>query len=313
MKYTFLDFAEEVFKAEKVPLSVNDIWRIGCEKGCDKKFSNLGKTPWSTLGARLYVDIRDNENSRFQQVSNRPALFSLRELTFDSKAVLEAVEKSEIEEASKKSDFSEADLHPLLAKFVSGNRHFRCITKTINHSKSRKGQIKEEWRYPDMVGATLSFDDFRETGAFLSKLGNTMSKVFSFELKKHINGSNVRNFYFQAVSNCSWANEGYLVAIIVTDEAIDEIAKLNKTFGIGLIRLNADNIEESEILFFSRGVENLDLYAVEALGLNPDAKEFFDEIADSIQLRKVSIRSRDKILSDDEMRKFIQDKKMSVK
>jgi len=311
MKYTFLDFAADVLEAEKTPLSANDIWRLGNEKGYAKNLPKHGKTPWQTLGARIYVDIRDNANSRFMQVSSRPALFSLSGRTFESKDILAAVEKNEIEAGGKKSDFDEADLHPLLAKFVDGNRHFRCIAKTISHTKSKRGQIKEEWRFPDMVGVSLSFDDFRETGSFLSKLGHTFCKVFSFELKKSIDRANVRNCYFQAVSNCSWANEGYLVALSISDEAVDEIAKLNKTFGIGLIRLNPENIEESEIVFYSREAESLDLYMVEALGtLNSDAKKFFDEIDDSIQLRKIKISSKDEILDDEAIAKFVEDKKI---
>jgi hypothetical protein len=46
-------------------------------------------------------------------------------------------------------------------------------------------------------------------------------------LKKDLNFSNLRESYFQAVSNFSWANEGYLVAVeIDTDKEFMEPIKM---------------------------------------------------------------------------------------
>lgn len=36
-------------------------------------------------------------------------------------------------------------------------------------------------------------------------------RIYSFELKKILNRGNYRESFFQAVSNSSWAHEGYLV------------------------------------------------------------------------------------------------------
>lgn len=66
-------------------------------------------------------------------------------------------------------------------------------------------------------------------------------KVFSFEMKQKLDLGNLRSEYFQAVSNSSWANEGYLVAPIITTENEDfmsELTLLNNSFGIGVIKLN---------------------------------------------------------------------------
>jgi len=35
----------------------------GQKIGLDKKIVTEGKTPWNSLGAQLYVDIRDNPDS----------------------------------------------------------------------------------------------------------------------------------------------------------------------------------------------------------------------------------------------------------
>lgn len=43
---------------------------------------------------------------------------------------------------------------------------------------------------------------------------------------------------FQAVSNSSWANEGYLVVLQEIDsEVLSELRRLNQSFGIGVIKL----------------------------------------------------------------------------
>ncbi len=38
----------------------------------DKILSTSGKTPWQTLGARLFCEVRDNPNSKFTKVGKRP-------------------------------------------------------------------------------------------------------------------------------------------------------------------------------------------------------------------------------------------------
>ncbi len=66
-------------------------------------------------------------------------------------------------------------------------------------------------------------------------------KITSYELKKEINTNyELKEAYFQAVSNSSWANYGYLVAFEISDNLIDEIERLNQSFGIGVIELNAN-------------------------------------------------------------------------
>ena len=67
-QYTFFDLIIEVFDKVKSPLSPDEIWEKAVEFGFDKKLGSLGKTPSATVGARLYVDVKENgENSRFVQ------------------------------------------------------------------------------------------------------------------------------------------------------------------------------------------------------------------------------------------------------
>lgn len=234
MKYSFLDLSKEVLEKSEKPLTVHEIWQIAEEMELINKVGTSGKTPEKTLSARLYVDIRDNDKSVFYQSSKRPAKFYLKE----KKDNIIDTDKTVIK--VDKTTFSERDLHILLSSFVQIDSHFKCQTKTIYHEKSSKAvKGRNQWLHPDMVGVYYPFVDYsKQVLNLFSVVGENPYKMFSFELKKEINYSNLREYYFQAVSNSSWAHEGYLVALKVEEELYEELRRLNNAFGIGIIRLN---------------------------------------------------------------------------
>lgn len=79
------------------------------------------------------------------------------------------------------------------------------------------------------------------------------TKLWSFEVKKLLNRSNVREAFFQAVSNSSWANFGYLVvADIEGTDTLKELRMLFSLHGIGLIQIDTENPSESQILIPAR-------------------------------------------------------------
>ena len=65
MSYSYLDLAYDVLKQTAKPLTFQEIWQCAQENGLAAKVESAGKTPWQTLGARLYVEVRDNEASKF--------------------------------------------------------------------------------------------------------------------------------------------------------------------------------------------------------------------------------------------------------
>ena len=116
----------------------------------------------------------------------------------------------------KKLRPQEKDLHPLVSYFAYTNLNFTSgkgiLTKTINHEISKKSQYSE-WSYPDLVGFYLPVGEWSQELIELNRISsNDALKLFSFELKRSINKGNYRESFFQAVSNSSWAHEGYLVA-----------------------------------------------------------------------------------------------------
>lgn len=71
----------------------------------------------------------------------------------------------------------------------------------------------------------------------------------TYELIKDINSdSKLKKAFFQAVSNSSWTNYGYLVAFEFSDSLNEEMARLNQSFGIGIIEQNS-NPYYSKMLF----------------------------------------------------------------
>src|SRR5690348_13745919 len=78
-KVTFWDIIERTLEASSEPLSPKEIWEKAKDLNITKDFYSAGKTPWATIGAYLYTDIsRGGANSKFIQISERPAQFFLR-------------------------------------------------------------------------------------------------------------------------------------------------------------------------------------------------------------------------------------------
>lgn len=304
MSYNFLDLAKDVLEHENIPLSVEEIWEVGNKNALLEKLSSSGKTPIRTLSARLYVDIKNNANSIFTQVSKRPAKFFLKNQT----AGLQEYEAQQ-EQNGIKLKYSERDLHILLSSFVNADEHFKCSTKTIYHENSKREKSgKNKWLHPDIVGVHFPFESYTEnTLKLFDILKVNPYKLYSFEMKIDINLSNLREYYFQAVSNSSWAHEGYLVALHIADdpELIDEIRRLNNAFGIGVIRLDAEHFMQSEILFSAKEKESLDWDTINRLvDSNPDFKKFLDDLMEDIKIGKVKSKYDDVFLEEEQMYQY---------
>lgn len=213
----------------------------------------------------------------------------------------------------EKTKFNERDLHPLLVKFLYENLDFRLNSKTIYHEKSKKSESgKDKWNYPDIVGVYFPYDDYQnETLGLLESLKLNNYKIFSFELKISINFSNLKESYFQAVSNSSWANEGYLVVLKELDsEVLSELRRLNQSFGIGVIQLDGSEISNSKIVLSAKE-KALDMQTIDMLvDKNEDFKKFINDINQQIRAGKdAKIQAEfDRVKSDEEMAKYLKEK-----
>lgn len=303
-----LEVAKEILKRQGKALSPNKMYLEAQKLGLVDKLTYSGKTPWLSFSRDIYMDLKNNPNSIFEKVKDKPILIKLKGQKVGE---IEYIEKNEIE----KENFHERCLHPLLANFINLDPNFDAFPKTIYHEKSsKKTKGYDKWLYPDMVG--VKFEKFNnDILKFISKFNHIKIKIFSFEIKKELTVSNFREYYFQAVSNSSWANEGYLVALNIDEqdsELMELIAKSSLSFGIGVISLNSENISESKTLASAKFKENLDLNVIdELLNNNLDFKEFINTIYDfDIKYPHRYKGEFDTILDVQEIEKYIKDKRI---
>ncbi|EAH7983956.1 HrgA protein [Campylobacter upsaliensis] len=304
-KITYKELIIEVLKEAKKPLSVSEIWEKACEMGLEKRLSSIGQTPTQTLWNRFFVNRDD-----FIKATQKPITFWLRSRQ-NELINLNLSEEKEVR--LEKTKFNERDLHPLLVKFLYENLDFRLNSKTIYHEKSKKSENgKDKWNYPDIVGVYFPYDDYQnETLGLLESLKLNNYKIFSFELKININFSNLKESYFQAVSNSSWANEGYLVVLKELDsEVLSELRRLNQSFGIGVIQLDGSEISNPKIVLSAKE-KALDMQTIDMLvDKNEDFKKFINDINRQIRAGKdAKIQAEfDRVKSDEEMAKYLKEK-----
>lgn len=172
----------------------------------------------------------------------------------------------------KKEAYKERSLHRLLSNYLINNN---ILSKTIFHESSNRVDQAQKWVYPDMVG--VEYNEFQESATrSLLKAAETKEYIalYSYELKRTIeNDHQLKEYYFQALSNSSWANYGYLVAFEISEDVMEEMARLNRAFGIGVIKLSPYSDDTKE-LFPARRNE-LDYYTIDKLcRINPDFRSF---------------------------------------
>ena len=314
MSYSFLDLASDVLKSSIQPMIYQEIWQVGQQNGLTAKLSTTGKTPWQSLGARLYVEVRDNEQSKFVKVGSRPTRFFLKDRASELSAdVITKLEKAEGKIPEVKSGYHERDLHPLLAYYANSNPSFnrgRAIyTKTIMHENSTKAGYNE-WIHPDMVGFYLPLDDWQTNVIEFNRLSDNNSlRLFSFEIKKSLSKANYREAYFQAVSNSSWAHEGYLVAAAIKqdDEFLAELERLASSFGIGIIQLDPSDIDASKILYPAKKRDVLDWETINKLcKQNKDFEKFLEDVKIDFESKKIHRYEFDEVSKN--ISKYIKDK-----
>jgi hypothetical protein len=304
---TFLQLAQKILDEEKRPLTASELWEIAQSKGYDKAISTKGKTPWATLAAQIYVEVRDNPDGVFVAVGTRPKRFALRSISNgETTKIPDSLPPAIVH---KESGYLEKDLHSFLVYY--GFFYLKTYLKTIHHNKSGKKEFGE-WVHPDVVGCYFPFGDWKEEVVEVSSLlANTAVRLFSFELKRELSVINLREAFFQAVSNSSWANEGYLAAaeIDTDDEFRTELKRLSSSFGIGVIQLDIEDPDSAQTILPARSRETVDWETVNKLaGLNQDFRDFLKRIKTDISSREVRRELYDRVLSKEELLNLLKKK-----
>ena len=275
LKESILLSLEEINK----PSTYLDIYNYIIEK----KYFDFGnsKTPYLSVSGILTDFIQKND-SRIKRIKIDGKTYSyyltkneknigLEILTGDSKTQIEIPSKT-----IKLKTFEERDLHKLLSSYLKNTETY---SKTIFHEQSNGKDSNQIWTHPDMVGIKFLSLQSKISQIFLKSINRVDTfKISSYEIKREINSdSELKKAFFQAVSNSSWANYGYLVAFEFSDSLNEEMARLNQSFGIGIIELNA-NPYQSQILFPSV-YRDLDFKTIDKLcKMNKEFEKFIEQI-----------------------------------
>ncbi|WRE62418.1 COG2958 family protein [Helicobacter pylori] len=280
MKPRDIGIIQSVLEVIKEPIKVTEVYDKAkelFEKGeIESMFDYGGNTPHWSVSASIYTALNKGEELPFFKVQEKPALIALKSAAKEPVLNIEKPGVSSVKIAHNKI-MHERDLHPFLTYMAFHNENLKCYTKTIFHEgslKSPKGM--DRWLYPDMVGVRFLHAELSNENliAFSKKFDTLPVKLVSFELKKEISVNNCRECYFQAISNSSWANEGYLVGHHIdthNPKLMDLLKRLHASFGIGVIDLRTDE-DKSVILLNAKYKEKID-YTV-ALELSEKNEEF---------------------------------------
>ncbi len=248
------------------PIKVTLVYDKAKELFSEGKIENMfdcgGNTPHQSVSAFIYTALNKGEELPFKKVQENPTLIALKSAA--NELGLNA-QKPSVPSAKivHNKIMHERDLHPFLTYMAFHNENLKCYTKTIFHEESLKSpKGMDRWLYPDMVGVRFLHAELSNENliAFSKKFDTLPVKLVSFELKKEISVHNCRECYFQAISNSSWANEGYLVGRHIdthNPQLMDLLKRLHASFGIGVIDLRTDE-DKSAILLNAKYKEKID-------------------------------------------------------
>lgn len=247
---------------------------------------------------------RPNWQSKFPSLKTtegRPRRYYWSEKNAD-----QAVAQAEIEGINAKADSpphanvltieavalktTEYDLYPLLKQYLMKALNVYAMRINEKRSSNKAGFGANKWLHPDLVGIEdLTHDWNNELKQLVGSINERRARLWSFEVKLLLNRSNVRESYFQTVSNSSWANFGYLVAATVEgDDTLKELNVLSAAHGIGLIQLDIDEPTESQILIPARERTDLDWSTSNRLAKeNPDFIDFLERVTRFHQTGKI--------------------------
>lgn len=187
-------------------------------------------------------------------------------------------------------EVKEHSLYGPLQTFLAGE--LDTFSRRIRESTStnRRGKQGNKWLHPDIVGMLAPGQNWDQVVRQCSMAMPTRkAEIIALEVKVRLTGGNVREAFFQSVSNSLWANRAYLVATEVKGEdTLAELTTLCSLHGIGYISLDADNPLESRVLIPAREREEVDWASANRIAEeNADFREFLGHVLNYLQTGKV--------------------------
>lgn len=279
------------------------------------------KTPSATISALLgdFVRVGDTRVKRIKQSGAYFYYLTKYEENIGIDILTGEVEigKSKTTKIEKNKTYEERDLHKILCSYL---KNTDIYSKTIFHEQSNGKDSNQIWTHPDMVGIKFLNLQTKASQNFLKSINRVDTfKLSSYEIKKEINNdSELKKAYFQAVSNSSWANFGYLVAFEFSDSLYEEMSRLNQSFGIGIIELNS-NPYQSKVLFTAK-YRDLDFKTIDKLcKINKEFEKFIEQTEKLMTAEERYYKSTEKeldefcydyFMNDTEVDKYCKEKRI---
>ena len=185
---------------------------------------------------------------------------------------------------AKVKGLAEKDLYPMLAQY---GRSLGVYCKFIregrtSHSGKKKGTHQQkgtnQWLHPDLVGMQDLTHNWK-IEIRSATTPNEKARFWSFEVKLKVKTADLREIFFQTVSNSSWAHFGYLVVgERPAEKLMAELRILSGLHGMGLIQIDVDDPVKSQILLPARERTDVDWNTANRLMANRDFKDFIEQV-----------------------------------
>ena len=210
-------------------------------------------------------------------------------VTSDTPKLFSYILDSRDDVEDKDETFYEWDLYPLLCTYLHIMKNI--YPKRINEKKYSSARIRgrNEWMNPDIVGLQVISEPWcKTTKDMVNSQKLFQTSLWSFEVKRKLDLSNVRKSFFQTVSNSSWANYAYLVAVDIDDKAMDELQILCRGHNIGVIQLNKESPLDSQIRIPAQDNLETDIDIMNKICCdNKDFADYVEKITEFYQTGKI--------------------------
>ncbi|MBW5411369.1 HrgA protein [Brachyspira hampsonii] len=300
---TYYDAAKKVLEQSDVPMKVDEIWEKACELGYDKIIAEtlngkMSKTPIASLGAKIYTDIKFNPDTTIFIKVGKGKFLLKSKINYSNQNLINEINNLSEEEDTEdiientitNKKILEEDLHIPLTKYLYS---MKIYSKTINANATDvtlKGKMK--WGTPDIVAVTFKDYINKSVLELFNHINLPTTELYAYELKLKLTLRSLTEYYFQALSNSGWANEAWLVAMEIDennyDELMEEIKRLNQSFGVGVIKLDYNNPEDSEILFSAKKRNYLDIDTMHKLCYNRQFQDFINDVNEILDAKDKS-------------------------
>lgn len=275
--------AEMAEKQQNYPTEDALIQQLAAEIGGDRTVAAKAKCP--------NIHTQDKPRPRVYFWIDDPDAFAAEKTLHaeDDTAAHSAANSAPKASTGRLSQFSEHDLYPQLIDFLHQEMGLHCMRIDERKSRNSQGSRGNHWLHPDIVALqTLDAGWCESVRNCVKNSGDETIRLWSFEVKKHLNRSNIRESFFQTVSNSTWAHYACLVTASLDDRVEAELNMLCALHGIGVLLLDTDSLFDSQILIPPRERAAVDWQSVDRIVReNKDFEAFIENVNGYVSRGKI--------------------------